>query len=79
MWTASGRPKRLMVRVTTAGSGAPTGGSEGASEQGTNHDVVCMWLTLPEGSIVMVVTVLVYVTLQPGAACTSSRASRQWL
>jgi hypothetical protein len=68
---------RLTLPVTMAGSGAPTGGSEGASEQGANHNDVCVWLTLPVGSIVMVVTVLVYVTLQRGVACTSSRASRQ--
>ena len=54
-----GRPMRLVVRVTTAGSGAPTGGSEGASAQGMNQLYVCTWLTLPLGSMVMVVTVFV--------------------
>ena len=58
------------MRVTAAGSGAPTGGREGASAQGTNQVYCCEWLTLPLASIVMVVTVLVYVTLQPGGACT---------
>lgn len=54
-----GRPMREVVRVTTAGSGAPTGGSAGASAQGTNQVYVCAWLTLPPGSMVVVVTVLV--------------------
>ena len=50
---------REVVRVTTAGSGAPTGGSAGASAQGTNQVYVCAWLTLLLGSMVVVVTVLV--------------------
>lgn len=60
------------MRVTAAGSGAPTGGREGASAQGTNQVYCCEWLTLPLSSIVMVVTLFVYVTLQPcgpGGAC----------
>ena len=77
MWVACGFPRREVVRVTVARSGAPTGGREGASAQGTNQVDCCEWLTLPPGSIVMVVTVLVYVTLQsggPGGACTEAMA-----
>ncbi len=58
--------------MTAAGSGAPTGGREGASAQGTNQVYCCEWLTLPLASIVMVVTVFVYVTLQPGGAYTGN-------
>ena len=59
MWVASGFPIRVVVRVTPPGSGAPTGGREGASAQGTNQVNCCEWLTLPLGSIEMVVTVFV--------------------
>ena len=65
------------MRVTAAGSGAPTGGREGASAQGTNQVNCWEWLTLPLASIVMVVTVFVYVTLQPGGACTGNTSSQQ--
>ena len=67
------------MRVMAAGSGAPTGGSEDASAQGTNQVNCCEWLTFPLGSMVMAVTVFVYVTLQPcgpGGACAGDISPR---